>query len=175
MPKIIADLEENILKEARRVLLESGYDALTMRAVASGCGIAVGTVYNYFASKELLCARVMLRDWQQALDGMCEDISSAPDALLGLRCIFMRIDAFRRVFSPAWTEYAEAGHAAPLSGPYHDALIAQIAAAITSLLERFGCLHTPALPAFLAESLLSSAGRGKIDFDALAPIYARLL
>ena len=87
MPKIIADLEENILKEARRVLLESGYDALTMRAVASGCGIAVGTVYNYFASKELLCARVMLRDWQQALDGMCEDISSAPDALLGLRCI----------------------------------------------------------------------------------------
>ena len=42
MPKRIENLKETILQHARQILLEEGYGALTMRAVAARCGIAVG-------------------------------------------------------------------------------------------------------------------------------------
>ena len=32
----------------------------TVRSVAAGCGVAVGTVYNYFSSKDMLIAAFML-------------------------------------------------------------------------------------------------------------------
>ena len=46
MPKIIENPEENILSAARRLVAEQGYAAVTMRAIAKECGIAVGTFYN---------------------------------------------------------------------------------------------------------------------------------
>ena len=63
MPKRIENLQENILRQAKPLMLESGYEALAMRDVAARCGIAVGTLYNYFPSKEALAGGVMLEDW----------------------------------------------------------------------------------------------------------------
>ena len=60
MPKIIENLRQTLLSAARTLLLREGYAALTIRRVAAISGIAVGTVYNYFPSKELLAAAVML-------------------------------------------------------------------------------------------------------------------
>ena len=67
MPKIIDNLEENILSAARRLVAEHGYAAVTMRAVAKECGIAVGTFYNYYPSKDAMLAACLLHDWQAAL------------------------------------------------------------------------------------------------------------
>lgn len=64
MPKHIENLREALIEEARRQVLGSGYAALTIRSVAKKCGVAVGTVYNYFASKEALTAEFMLEDWR---------------------------------------------------------------------------------------------------------------
>ena len=50
MPKIIINLEKRLLEEARQQIERNGYSGMTMRSVAQGCGIGVGTVYNYFAS-----------------------------------------------------------------------------------------------------------------------------
>ena len=52
MPKIIENPEENILSAARRLVAEQGYAAVTMRAIAKECGIAVGTFYNYYPSEQ---------------------------------------------------------------------------------------------------------------------------
>ena len=35
----------------------------TASSVANGCGIGVGTVYNYFSSKDMLIASFMAEDW----------------------------------------------------------------------------------------------------------------
>jgi AcrR family transcriptional regulator len=43
-----------ILDAAKRVFLESGYDAVTIRDVIRQTGLAAGTFYNYFRSKEAL-------------------------------------------------------------------------------------------------------------------------
>ena len=66
-PKIIENLESRLIQEAKRQIAESGYGATTIRSVAKGCGVGVGTVYNYFPSKEALVATFMLADWKESM------------------------------------------------------------------------------------------------------------
>lgn len=175
MPKIIADLRDNILLQARTLLLKGGFEALTMRAVASGCKVAVGTVYNYFPSKEMLAASVMLQDWQSALQTMRSSSENAAAALEGLRCVASGLTSFWDIYRETWQGYTESGHTVPLYGAYRQHLIHQLEDIIRPLLLRFNCHNEPALPGFLAETLLSAAREGEGRFDELAPILTRLL
>ena len=175
MPKIIADLRENILLQARALLLQGGFESLTMRTVASACNVAVGTVYNYFPSKEMLVAGIMLQDWQHALHTMREHSAAATSALDGLRCITIGLIDFWSIYRTTWQRYTESGHAAPLYGAYRHQLLLQLEDLIRPLLLRFHCSGETALPGFLAETLLSAAREGKQRFDEIAPILIRLL
>lgn len=60
MPKIIENLKDRLLQEAQRQMDQCGYGALTIRGIAKGCGVGVGTVYNYFPSKDALLATYLL-------------------------------------------------------------------------------------------------------------------
>lgn len=82
MPKIIKNLREQLLEEARRQVFEKGYASTTIRSVASACNVGVGTVYNYFESKEMLVASFMLKDWTIKLDTMQKLPSDDPKKLL---------------------------------------------------------------------------------------------
>ena len=64
MPKIIENIRQQLLEEAKKQVAERGYKNTTVRSVASACGIAVGTVYNYFRSKDILIASFILEDWE---------------------------------------------------------------------------------------------------------------
>lgn len=70
MPKIIENLREKILEEAKRQVEAQGYGATTIRSIAAACGVGVGTVYNYFDSKDVLIASFMVDDWMRCLDRM---------------------------------------------------------------------------------------------------------
>ena len=70
MPKIIDNVREELLKEAKRQVNEEGYAQTTIRSVAKGCGIAIGTVYNYFPSKDMLIATFMMEDWSIAFSSI---------------------------------------------------------------------------------------------------------
>ena len=50
MPKIIENLKDRLLQEAQRQMDQCGFGALTLRGIAKGCGVGVGTVYNYYPS-----------------------------------------------------------------------------------------------------------------------------
>ena len=52
MPKIIENVKELILDTSEKLLFQVGYKGFTIRGVAKRCGIAPGTIFNYFASKE---------------------------------------------------------------------------------------------------------------------------
>lgn len=48
-----------ILSESRKIVMDKGISAINMRTVANACGVAVGSIYNYFPSKtELISATV---------------------------------------------------------------------------------------------------------------------
>lgn len=50
---------QDILEACRQLVRTNGWDAVNIRTVAAACGVAVGSIYNYFGSKaELVSATV---------------------------------------------------------------------------------------------------------------------
>ena len=72
MPKILENLKETIINEARKQLFEKGYAGMTIRSVAEGCNIGTGTLYNYFKSKDILISAIILEDWWKCTGKMKE-------------------------------------------------------------------------------------------------------
>ena len=65
--------EEAILDAVNRLLSEKGYDLMTMDDVADAVGVAKGSLYKHFSSKERLAAAVMTRllgQTVEVLEGM---------------------------------------------------------------------------------------------------------
>ena len=58
---------QSILNAARRLLLERGWNGTTTRGIAEVAGIAGGTLFNYFPSKEAVAA-ALLREALQAAE-----------------------------------------------------------------------------------------------------------
>ncbi|MFN8987825.1 MAG: TetR/AcrR family transcriptional regulator, partial [Burkholderiales bacterium] len=60
--------EEAILDAVNRLLSEKGFDLMTMDDVADAVGVAKGSLYKHFSSKERLAAAAMSRLLSQTLD-----------------------------------------------------------------------------------------------------------
>ena len=60
--------EDAILTAAEILLRQSGYDAMTMQAVATAAGLAKGTLYLYFTSRESLVLAVHGRLFDRWID-----------------------------------------------------------------------------------------------------------
>lgn len=68
---------EVIFTTATRILREQGYERTTMDGIAQASGVAVGTLYNYFASKsELILALVVEAD-ERCIEA-CNKVIAAP-------------------------------------------------------------------------------------------------
>ena len=50
---------ERVIAAAVDLASEGGYDAVQMRDVATTAGVALGTIYRYFSSKDHLLAETM--------------------------------------------------------------------------------------------------------------------
>jgi AcrR family transcriptional regulator len=69
-----------ILEAARRVFLESGYDAVTIRDVIRRTELASGTFYNYFRTKEEVL-RALVGEHVQALTAELKRVRGAARSL----------------------------------------------------------------------------------------------
>lgn len=68
MPKIIKDIENKIFVEATYIFSQKGYHGTDMKAIAKACGIAVGTLYNYYPNKKSLYMAVFLKSWNNTIN-----------------------------------------------------------------------------------------------------------
>ena len=55
---------ESILKESRVLVSKEGLKALSIRKLAKNCGVAIGTIYNYFTSKDDLLISTIESVWE---------------------------------------------------------------------------------------------------------------
>ena len=68
-----------ILDAAERVFHEKGYRPATTDDLAGAAGVSVGTVYNFFGSKEGLYAEVLRRIARELLARVKQDILTKGD------------------------------------------------------------------------------------------------
>ena len=60
---LTATSKEDILKASRALIQQNGWAAVNIRAVAAACGVSVGCIYNYFASKTDLVSATVESIW----------------------------------------------------------------------------------------------------------------
>ena len=63
---------EDILAVSKEMVAENGMQAINMRNVAGRCGVAVGSVYNYFPSKNDLMIAVIDAIWKEITQGISD-------------------------------------------------------------------------------------------------------
>ena len=127
MPKIIERLEQSLIEEAKKQIEQSGYSAMTIRSVAKACGVGVGTVYNYFSSKEDLVATHLLEDWKQCITAInaVSTYSAAPRPVA--LCIYDQLVSFSLRHQAIFRDEGAAASFAGSFGKYHGMLRQQLA------------------------------------------------
>ncbi len=158
MPKIIENLEERLIAEAKKQLQASGYSALTIRSVAKGCGVGVGTVYNYFPSKDALLATFMLESWNVCMENVQSASDSAAEPKPVLRCIYDQLLQFSQEYRTVFRDEAAASAFAGAFSHYHRLLRTQLAGPVRKFCQSDFAAE------FVAEALLVWTMAGK-SFD----------
>ena len=167
MPKIIANPEARLIAEARKQVEQSGYAAMTIRSVAKACGVGVGTVYNYFPSKDALLATYMLEDWNKCVAAIqaVSTYSDSPAAVV--RCICDQLYGYKELHKAIFQDAAAATGFAGSFGQYHALLRSQLA----EPLRKFCGSDFSA--EFIAESLLTWTMAGK-EYPEIYSIVEKL-
>lgn len=176
MPKIIAEIREDVLRETKRQLLGNGADALTMRSVATACNIAVGTLYNYFISKDVMVATVMLEDWLKNLQNMREGTADATNLKMGMKAVFDEINSFSGTYKKVWNTFQAQPQTASSMQERHGMLVHQVAEVIIPMAERLGCCAEKVFAEAAVQLLLQRAANGDEEtFEELYPVLDKLL
>lgn len=196
MPKIIENIREKLLSEARRQVMEQGYSTMTIRSVASACGVGVGTVYNYFPSKDMLVASFMLEDWLKCvvaftkacenavIDNTSANITENPKAATSetskeavakaLHSIYKELSRFRDKYAVLFSDKNAGSSYASAFPLRHPQLRDQIAEALKPICARQNKAEPVFLADFIAESMLTWTMAG-CEFEQIAGILLQLL
>jgi len=167
MPKIIENLNDRLLEEAKQQIKQKGYAAVTIRSIAKGCGVGVGTVYNYFPSKEALMATYLLEDWRTCIDTIQAAANQSGDPRPVLLCIYEQLTDFAARHQTIFLDEAAASGFAGSFSQYHALLRSQLAAPLLKFCENEFSAE------FIAESLLTWSMVRK-PFDEIHEILKKL-
>ncbi len=169
MPKILPNVREALLKEAKEQITKNGYAKTTVRSVAASCGLGLGTVYNYFKSKDMLIASFMADDWRLCLEQMRNPASNVREALENMYnslCKFC--DSYKTLF----TDGEATKVFATVFSERHKQLRDQLAEIILPYCNNHN--NNKYLSQFIAEALLTWTLAGK-SFDEQYMVLSKLL
>ena len=170
MPKIIKNVREQLLAEAKRQVSELGYAKTTMRSVAGACGLGVGTVYNYFPSKDVLVASFMLEDWQRELLNI--ENASKSDPCSVLRAIYDSLSSFISLYKSLFADAEAKRNFNSSHWEYHTVLRSQIAKMVFSVINKAD--NDDFICEFISESLLTWTVEGK-SFEEIYSILKLII
>ena len=167
MPRIIQNPESRLIEEAKRQIEEVGYSAMTIRSVAKACGMGVGTVYNYFSSKDELLATYMLEDWKTCVAAInaVSTYSDKPEPVA--RCIHDQLCQYADRHQTIFRDEAAASGFAGSFSRYHAMLRNQLAGPLRKF------CGSDFDSEFIAESLLTWTMAGK-SFEEIFGIIEKL-
>ncbi len=174
MPKIIENIRENLIAEAKRQVVENGYSSMTIRSVATACGVGTGTVYNYFPSKDVLVANFMLEDWMICIQAITKGATDAVDAKEALHCMYQELLTYKEKYTKLfYDENAESSYASSSSLHKHELLRKQLAEPMEIWTEKQTKTDAKFLAEFIAENMLTWTMQGR-EFEQIAEVLLQL-
>lgn len=167
LPKKLDVSKDKILDITDSILQNDGYRAVSVRRVAELCGMATGTLYLYFDSKDTLIARTVVRKWKAALDKMTEVIASTPDFCEGIVSFYLIADDFLNTYRSVFNEFSRSVGSHDALTSKHILLREQLSERISALAEKTG--QTRLLPHsdMLTECLLAALNQKDMDENTL--------
>ena len=155
-----AEFREEVLTAARRIVLEEGFDALTMRKIAEAIEYAPGTIYLYFDSRDAIAFELCRGGFEELLAALTPAMSIADPTErlhdLGRRYVRFGLEnpeTYRLIFmdDPKYAEIAFHEHSEAADSPGMRAL--GLLVSIFSELRDRKRLTRDAEPAALAEMM----------------------
>lgn len=99
MPKRLPNLRQKLIEKAMELAREEGLSGLKLRDLAHECDIALGTLYNYYPTKDALVLDVVQQFWQDCFHQQSFPQGSVIDKLDWLyQKMKQSIDAFSSEF-----------------------------------------------------------------------------
>lgn len=174
MPKIIENIRAKLLDEARRQIEERGYKETTVRSVAGSLSIGLGTLYNYFESKDMLVASLMLEDWMELLCNIRGRLETESSATRKLRFIYEGLTEFYKNHEIIFKDPAAKRTFSHSTENRHPLLISQIAEMVKPAIAFSDIENKSLLADFISESMLTWASTCR-SYSDLEPIFNKLI
>ncbi len=155
MPKIFDGLQMKILKEAKHQSLTNGYSRMTIRSVAKACDIAVGTIYNYYPSKEFLTASFILLDWfpvEKEIQRQCEITTEPMEVLRG---VYNTLERFISEYRSLFEDKSALQSSSTMFRTRHQELRHRLARMLQDICVKQAKIASEFLPEFIAEAFLA--------------------
>ena len=173
MPKIIENARGLLIKEAKNQIETNGYDSVTIRSIARGCQIGLGTFYNYFKSKDMLIATYLLEDWGERLERINAQAEEENDPMELIKTVNYELSEFMKKNASVFTAEGAIKAFRGLKKNYHNLLTQQISAPLSKVCERNGYENPEFLSQFATEAILTWTIARK-SFDEIAPVMSKL-
>jgi AcrR family transcriptional regulator len=173
MPKKLENMKETILDDARKILKNDSYDTLTIRRVAADCQIAVGTVYNYFPSKEILAASIMLEDWQKTLAEIQKKTAKTDSLSKAMKITYQQILSFAQFYRGSWRTYTFTQEETLAFKSRHRKLVQQIAGCLAPFTAEQKKEISAHYDIYLAENILACINGSSLKIDELIQIIEK--
>lgn len=132
--KIAPEKQQRVLRQAARLFAKRGYAATDMAELAERCGVAKGSIYNYFESKEDLYYYVCLDGLERSRRAVYGEGEPTRDIYQLVQQIFERGMAFAEDHPEYVALYL--GVAAGPAGPLADEISLQVEQFTAELLKR---------------------------------------
>lgn len=104
MPKNLNNVREDILLVTRQLLKDTGYSSLSIRQIAAKCGVAAGTVYNYYSSKSEIIAEILNNEWNLMLRRIDQSTKASIKVIDKLEIMFNELAYFMNNVHGFWID-----------------------------------------------------------------------
>lgn len=83
--------EDEILSVSKKYIINNGFSSFNIRAITKECNISIGTIYNYFPSKNALLIKTVTSIWEEIFQPLSNlsEFDHFPDVV---KCMYETIE-----------------------------------------------------------------------------------